>query len=757
MLVSKQEVCEEIFQDIYQQMPFFSESCFFALAAPSFEGKTQSAFVLERVKPLYFPLCKAYVSGIRASQFIYDNYSDLATALCECAKRDFSEMEAQVKKKGITLDGLNGEKITDNGLLMRFKSLPFWTLGFFKALVDHLNLKSVENPSVPWMELLADSLKFEYSPISMFDVINARSRDSDYFKDVCVFLDEFVNEDNAVLVRNLCRAVNLNCLVANTNAKVANVGVGKEKASRGRGDLVWSIVFSELSSANFSIDLRNQQMDQHPLKSLIAAILAGRQWAGEGKEEDPVAVFLNGITANLIRPGIAELLIDALSDFVEQKLPHLDPDYPVVLLADSVCRVLANLITCRKASMKREPRGQLAKLGLLCDKAFVKETVVITADDAETALEAEKRKRRLWNQRGYLADHLFYLSNPQDSNSSVFLTFASEPQNRSERSHLDVYFRTAVVNKRYPWLLELTHFKKEDVCTLLGCFFISIQSGIGKLLLDFKIGAEFHDVSMYNAPNENLESQNSGNELEVSAACIICESSRHPHMALDSFTFAGQDGINFVRNVIRNCIISVAASISGVVEAKLVEIPAQLNTFLSNCTVPFIYGWDERKMELLDKLTDLTRTDVHPFFTSNLSRCKNSEEIDAKFALRYKGQEITATAECKNYHAALHAGDLVSILKKALKQDSSKLGLIFCQSASLKTSKERRSDMAEAEADGKNELAQLCRERRVNFYRILKAPDDFHFIIVPFDDFVEHSEAALNCILFETRRISYVL
>jgi hypothetical protein len=58
MLADKQTVCRELFSEIYCEMPFFTDYCFFALAAPSLEGKTQSAFVLERVKPLYFPLCK---------------------------------------------------------------------------------------------------------------------------------------------------------------------------------------------------------------------------------------------------------------------------------------------------------------------------------------------------------------------------------------------------------------------------------------------------------------------------------------------------------------------------------------------------------------------------------------------------------------------------------------------------------------------------------------------------------------------------
>jgi hypothetical protein len=63
---------------------------------------------------------------------------------------------------------------------------------------------------------------------------------------------------------------------------------------------------------------------------------------------------------------------------------------------------------------------------------------------------------------------------------------------------------------------------------------------------------------------------------------------------------------------------------------------------------------------------------------------------------------------------------------------------------------------AQQEAAAKNKFAQLCLDKRVNFYRVLKTPGDFQFKVVPFDDFAEHSDAAFNCILFETERISYL-
>ena len=71
---------------------------FIALAAPSLEGKTQSAFVFEDVLPLYFPL--QISEDAEQAQAIYRNYASLSTAVEKNAKKDL--MNFIGKESGLT-------------------------------------------------------------------------------------------------------------------------------------------------------------------------------------------------------------------------------------------------------------------------------------------------------------------------------------------------------------------------------------------------------------------------------------------------------------------------------------------------------------------------------------------------------------------------------------------------------------------------------------------------------------------------------
>ncbi len=246
ILVNKEADCLKYFRSISPRLPFFTETSFFALAAPSLEGKTQSAFVLEAVKPLYFPLSKAVPSSHRASQFIYNNYSGLAVALSNVAQADEVYLKDLARQRGIDFSDANGARITDASSLEKFSNAPLWTLGFLVGLLEYLNQKFAAHPDKPWMELLADEMEFGYTQYSIEEI-----RGLGCFDGTCVFLDEFVAEPWALLVRNLCRLLNVNCVVANTNAQVANL-VGKESTSVGSGDHVWSIVFNKLNWSTFS-------------------------------------------------------------------------------------------------------------------------------------------------------------------------------------------------------------------------------------------------------------------------------------------------------------------------------------------------------------------------------------------------------------------------------------------------------------------------------------------------------------------------
>ena len=76
---------------------------FVALAAPSYEGKTQSAFVMRNVRPLYFVTDSKIIESKSLTtqpQPIYDNYQSVSAALLRYAKIDYNLIETD----GIPID-----------------------------------------------------------------------------------------------------------------------------------------------------------------------------------------------------------------------------------------------------------------------------------------------------------------------------------------------------------------------------------------------------------------------------------------------------------------------------------------------------------------------------------------------------------------------------------------------------------------------------------------------------------------------------
>ncbi len=249
-----------------------------------------------------------------------------------------------------------------------------------------------------------------------------------------------------------------------------------------------------------------------------------------------------------------------------------------------------------------------------------------------------------------------------------------------------------------------------------------------------------------NQTEGNLKTNNSGNGLDLSAACIVSESSRHPHSLKRNFTFSGQNGIEFVKNSLVYSILRENFTVCETAELTAF-FPPKLEKLLSNCVIPFLYGWD-RSIPLLDTLTRSSSD----FFASHLIRCKNDAEIDAKFPMRHEGEAKFATLECKNYAHDLHHGDLLSILTKALKHLNSPLNLIFTQRAVQKT------QCTEAEKDidafDKNNLLKLCANRKINFYRVIQIAH-LAYEFIPFDTTLEYDNPKLTCLLFELERISF--
>lgn len=228
----------KILSDSASASDFVSDTTFIALAAPSMEGKTQMAFVMKDVFPLYFPLSEAFQdSGNAAPQNIYLNFKDFSCMLRDCALEDMKENPTEAPLATDLLSIL-GEK-------------PFWTAGFLKCLIETFQklipVDLDERKSFPWMKVFNERRSFTFSPESVAK-IRSLTKCSDFF----LFLDEFKAVPWAVFVRNLSRAIGLRCVVANTNTEVVNV-VGKSSSSGSSGKMIWSFVACRLNGASKAI------------------------------------------------------------------------------------------------------------------------------------------------------------------------------------------------------------------------------------------------------------------------------------------------------------------------------------------------------------------------------------------------------------------------------------------------------------------------------------------------------------------------
>lgn len=98
-----------------------------ALVTPSLTGKTQSAFVMNSVKPIYFTLVLTEDGKV---QSIYNNFSSLSQCVKECAEKDFRSIQSLYLK--YELDIFTTTPSTD-------ASIQTPTYKYFYYLIAHID------------------------------------------------------------------------------------------------------------------------------------------------------------------------------------------------------------------------------------------------------------------------------------------------------------------------------------------------------------------------------------------------------------------------------------------------------------------------------------------------------------------------------------------------------------------------------------------------------------------------------------------
>ena len=662
---------------------------FFALAAPSLDGKTQTAFVLDKVRPLYFALgATGNVSYDHIIQPIYLNYSKLNIAIQDLAEIDLKvlekqpmrkELENEIKKKIISGDSQSSNfslffKCTSDELFKTYGKVEFLTLGLLCALVEDARKRydTVDINSRPhWMKFHAERPELNFKGISIANIL----KDPDFFHGYCLYLDEYVGHDWAVLIRNLARSIGLKCVVSSTNAKIANL-IGKEQSglSGSKGPQIWSVVVNKLDSTNW--DILRESVDE----SLDEAIY----WIQESlkidrfpDDLDHFNNFINDFIQNQLaelRPGVAVMAANAILSFSKRCKKGFKHSFSDFL--DKLVSEIGREIELRKPNIMKKS-AVAATFGLMLSDSFDR---------------SYKEMMSIQHLCNYLENHLYYLINPADPKGWMFLTVASGnsefPINFITQDKNSINTDTITLVKT-PWKVEFTYFRSGELLTILACQkLIPTDLSIEGILEANRLLSASKGTNVGETRPKGQECYFSGNTLEVlSTVCFLDASHRNVNNPL--LTFKGVSGLTYLKNLVQNLSLNRNDRININLEFGF-DLAKRFNLFLffEACHFPFLYTSNCELPGFFASLMgrNFNNRSVH---VTDFNRTENKLEIDGQFSFFFSQDpninpvyEANCVIECKNWAAKVSLKDLTDIIGKAVMTRNSKLGILVCNELS---------------------------------------------------------------------------
>lgn len=580
-------------------------SAFIAHVSPSFEGKTQSAFVLSKVRPLYFAIDQVGKGTITTTQSVYLNFESLNSAIENYAEADLVTLKVPRNLESI-------EKISETKLSLDHSYTPFKVLGFLAFLIDDAEANFNSDSKRAWMDFYANreeanrpaKILFYEMTIAQFKLKLLKS--SKY----CLFLDEFGKSAWMVLLRNLARSVGLRCIVANTNTNIANI-TGRKGGSRGDGFTAWSILLNKLNPVN--LEVAKNLIDWTKMKRIVLEKFRAPQnrLAFEGFIDD---IFTEQIAH--IRPGIMIKLTDCLNNAKDRgELKSFSSFF------NSVMVELFNEIISRKSKMISTEQGCIGTIGLMTNIPYVTSSV----DNCEN----------LFKRKMYLEDHLYYLINPADNRKSNLIALFSQTEGGG--GCLDYLARDGSIQK---WTLEKTYFKAEDIFTILACLCITFENTISAMMA---IANEKHHSSGNStsaAKNPTAQSLDP-DSLEAAAAISVIYSSHIKSRFGADLIFDGRSGTVFMYNLVQNLISNIDHKIqTGII---LNYKSTSTKRFINNIQIPFLLPYNfpsESIPSILKNLHDRNIINIGTF-----TRTPNGDMIDGKFDFKHENVPCTAAVE----------------------------------------------------------------------------------------------------------------
>ncbi len=724
-------------------------SSFLALASPSLEGKTQSAFVLRKSRAAYFVIHPEQLDSTSSAsaQKIYKCFKNQSEFLKSVVRNDMDIIRGKDARFDFSASSFLSES---------FKNTQLGVLGYFAALMEVASHCSAEN----WMEsyLTAPHLKFRSLSINQFTAY-MESLGPDFR--LSIFLDEFKNESYAVFVRNLARALGIPCIVANTNSSITNLISSTSNMSRLDNVYInWCIAFKRLNPfipswlESISTELSYIKSCCNPEAAAIRTSLPSP------------SVLFDPLFKEFIlntRPGVAAYFIEALKKLHRELFGNTfnGPRTLARFLQYCITTVCEDLMS-RKSFIVTSKHSMIATIGLHLEQAFnpIDPQVDFDQDEIEGDDEVEfggaVDEYICFRHHRLIRDHLFYLNNPVQPEKCFFPIF----RGRHESDYPIQIFRAGEVATSKSWSTHYTSFNENELFTLLACLNVPLSRSIRHIMNE----KFFEHTSSPTAPSDAPNSKAlklPGNHLEISVAASIAEASKHAFVLKSNCYLNGLEGSTFLRNLLVNC---VARPLDRLRQRFLFDQPCKLlETYFKRIRIPFIYSIN-REVDFFEQLTATPDFDI---FMDSYERPSDNDQADGFFSFREfptpllneridasepenfpllrTGELKTVGVECKNLKNDL----IVTKLKVAienLRSHSARIGLVFCKDFKP--------------PGGTSGLVRLCNRERINVHFVEHVGNSFTIKpyserYLPFsqNEHGEYLEPSMDVIVFSFKRL----
>ncbi len=225
--------------------------------------------------------------------------------------------------------------------------------------------------------------------------------------------------------------------MANTNTKVGNlVDRTGAQGSSSNGSSVWSLIVNQLDPA-FLDALNLPSANQARARGLNFTQAMERLVGWFPNRQNRMRRFLIEFQKtyfNELRPGVAAFLAQIIKNFVIKK--PLGTRFKLGSFLDYVLSELAIDLKKRKDHLKESFGAALGQIALLLPESYEdfvlgiqeEEEEVVEFEEEDENNEGEEQEQVLsksWRQPRFLEEHLFYLVNPYEISSNLFVTFAS--------------------------------------------------------------------------------------------------------------------------------------------------------------------------------------------------------------------------------------------------------------------------------------------------------------------------------------------